>query len=158
VADTSVLIDLHHGGILEAAFTLPFHWLTPDVILAEAHNPDGSELLAFGLEVGPLSGEQILEVADLVSKYRRVSTNDLFALVLAKHTAATLLTGDRRLREIAQAHGVRVHGTLWIMDQLVERHLLTPALAASSLDSILEMGSRLPPTECAIRMNRWERT
>ena len=29
-----------------------------------------------------------------------------------------LLTGDRRLRRVAEVEGMRVHGVLWVIDQL----------------------------------------
>jgi hypothetical protein len=41
-----------------------------------------------------------------------------------------VLSGDRPLRSIAEAKDLEVHGTLWIMDQLVSNALLNPSLAA----------------------------
>ena len=156
VADANILIDLHAGGVLKEAFALPFQWMTPDVVLAELQNPPGAELLEYGLKEEALTGEQVLEVAGLVSVYRRVSTNDLFALVLAEDSAATLLTGDRHLREIAKSREVPVHGTLWVLDQLVELELLNPARAASALRAMVATGSRLPPDESTARLSRWK--
>ena len=82
------------------------------MIVAELLEPDGDTLVEHGLESMELAGEQVLEVASLLARYRSVSTNDLFALVLSQTHEATLLTGDRHLSKVADQEGVMVHGTL----------------------------------------------
>ena len=45
--------------------------------------------------------------------------NDCFCLVTARHQEdGLLLTGDKRLRQTAKLERLRVHGVLWIIDQL----------------------------------------
>lgn len=156
ILDTSVIIDLYAGGLLDKLPLLPFRLLTADVIVAELQVPDGQELVKQGLAIGELSGAQVLEVHRLVSRYRRVSTNDLFALVLAKSSGATLLTSDRHLAKAAQEQAVTVHGTLWILDEMVRTGLIAPAAAAEGLQQMLLSGSRLPRTECQRRLDEWE--
>ena len=156
VVDANILIDLHAGGMLKEAIKLPFSWITADVVLAELHEPDGAELLQYGLQSVKLSGEQVLAVANLVARHRSVSTNDLFALVLARESGATLLTGDQHLRKIALEHNLPVHGTLWVLDELVARNFIAASDAASALKDMLAAGSRLPSDECETRMERWK--
>jgi hypothetical protein len=50
VVDANVLIDLHVGGLLRKLFDLPLRLVAPDVTVAELEEPDGQELLAYGLE------------------------------------------------------------------------------------------------------------
>ena len=48
-----------------------------------------------------------------------LSANDGLCLLLARHrSSSVLLTGDRLLRRAAEDAGVRVHGALWVVDQL----------------------------------------
>jgi predicted nucleic acid-binding protein len=155
VADSSVLIDLHIGQILRTALRLPFDIITVDAVIGELAEPDGASLQAQGLRVIELSGEQVLEVERLSQRYRRPSTTDLFALVLARSVRGTLLTGDRHLREAAEADGVDVHGTLWLLDEMVGSGALSPTEAGDALERMVAQGRRLPEREVAARLRRW---
>jgi predicted nucleic acid-binding protein len=155
VVDTNILIDFYRGNLLEALFALPFTLLVPDVIVAELEVPDGRRLLAWGLHSVSLTGEQVAAVIALAALHRAPSINDLFALVLARTKTATLLTGDRALRELAESEGIDVHGTLWLLDELVRLTIVTPEQAAEGLGRMIACGSRLPEKECRLRMRRW---
>ncbi len=59
----------------------------------------------------------------------RLSIHDGFAFALAEiNSGCILLTGDNRLRRLATAHSIEVHGLLWILDRMHE-HKLRPAAA-----------------------------
>jgi predicted nucleic acid-binding protein len=157
VVDTNVLIDFHWGDLLEALLALPFIFLVPDVIVAELAAPNGQQLLAWGLESVSLTGEQVAAVAALAAVHRAPSINDLFALVLARTRTATLLTGDRALRQLAESEGIEVHGTLWLLDEVVRLAIITAGQAADGLERMIACGSRLPEEERRLRMRRWRR-
>lgn len=155
IADTNVLVDLHNGGVLATMFLLPYTFDALDVIVAELQVPDGQSLVEMGLCSEELPAEQVLEVAALAEQCRTVSVNDLFALVLARYKSATLLTGDRRLRQLAGREGIPVHGVLWVLDEMVRLEKLSPARAAAALKAMLACGARLPRSECDDRLRRW---
>ena len=157
VVDTNVFIDFHRGGLLEVIFALPFTFLAPDVIVAELEVPDGGQLLRWGLESVSSSGEQVAAVSALAAVHRRPSVNDLFAFVVARAERAMLLTGDGALRELAESEGMTVHGTLWLLDELVRREIVMPEQAADGLERMVEYGRRLPDRECKLRIRRWRR-
>lgn len=153
--DASVLIDLHVGRLLVEFFRLPYRFLAPDVTIAELEAPDGESLIRHGLESVELSGEHVSAVNALRAENRRVSVNDLFALVLARDQGVALLTGDRRLRGLAEREQIMVHGTLWILDEMVRLNTASPQLAGAALTAMLASGSRLPGTECLRRLRMW---
>ena len=155
VPDTSLLIDLHVGGVLPELFRLPYTFVAPDVIVEELLEPEGHMLLDLGLQQRELVGEQVAEVVTLRSTYRRPSVNDLFALVLARHLRATLLTGDRHLREAAEKEQVEVHGSLWVLDEMVRHEIVPAERAADALRHMLRSGSRLPSDEAQRRIEQW---
>jgi len=157
VVDANILIDLHIGGLLREVFALPLRLVAPDVIIAELDEPDGKGLMAYGLGSETLPGEQVLEVVALRARHRQVSANDLFALVLARALKATLLTGDGHLRKVAEQEGVEVHGTLWVLDEMVRLGVVAPAGAAEALERMLAQGRRLPEVECRRRLREWVR-
>jgi predicted nucleic acid-binding protein len=156
VVDTSVLIDLHVGRLLRPVFRLPLFLMAPDVLVAELQEPDGDLLLDYGLTRIELSGGDVQEVYRLATLYRSPPANDLFALVAAKAMGALLLTGDRHLREAAEQEGVPVHGTLWLLDEILRLAVIPPLVAAQALERMLEKGNRLPWDECQARFRRWK--
>ncbi|MGA2954124.1 MAG: PIN domain-containing protein [Thermodesulfobacteriota bacterium] len=155
VLDTTVCIDLFNGGLLEKALQLPYDLVLPDVIIEELINPPGEELVKIGYSVLPLGKEGVEQVLALRARYRKPSTNDLFALVLAKLNSCPLVTGDDSLRRAAKDEGLQVYGSLWVLDRLIDHHILSSLEAAVSLEKILEKGGWLPRKECEARLKRW---
>ncbi len=157
IVDTNIIVDLHKGGVLRELFGLPHVFAAPDVIVEESLTPPGPLLTELGLISLEASGSEVLEVSKLAGKHRRVSSNDLFALVLARSRKATLLTGDKNLRALAEADGLPVHGTLWVLDELLRCSLISAEQAVASLLAMLRTGSRFPEDECQSRLKRWSK-
>lgn len=155
VTDTNVWIDLHTADLSDLIFRLPLRLLAPDVIVSELERPPGKDLTDRGLIVRELTGTQVGMVAQLAARYLQPSRTDLFALVLAQEDRAILLTGDRHLRLAAEQEGVEVHGTLWILDQMVNSTLLDPQDAARRLLQMEQAGRRLPAEEVKQRLKIW---
>ncbi len=156
VLDTNIFIDFRDGGVLDLLFALPCTLLVPDLMLAdEFFGVERKRLLYLGLEVRSLSGAEVREIIALGQRYHRPSFHDLAAFVLARSLGAVLLTGDGELRRMADELGMACHGTLWLLDELVDRGLLPPHQAAHVLTQMLAKGSRLPQGECARRLRRW---
>jgi len=154
VADSNIWVDLHFGRLVEKAFSLPFRFAAPDVIIEELKRPSGSDLVALGLRVEELSGEMVLKVADLAASYLRPSRQDLFALVLAEALGAILLTGDGALRDAAREIGVEVHGTIWLLDHMVTRRIIDERERAQALKLMMDSGSRLPKEKVESRLDQ----
>ena len=128
VSDTSVLVDLDRGGILNALFQLPFDIGVPDVLYdLELKDWEGPNLAAAGLKVLVLDGDGVA----LAQRYRghdpRLSLPDAFALALAKTENHIPLAGDASLRTLAEIEEVDVHGVLWVIDAL-EGHKVLPSV------------------------------
>lgn len=123
VNDASCLIDLRKGGLLHVLLRLPYRFIVPLPIRME-------ELLDFtpqewrmledgGLTTYDLPGEEVAQVFAIKREHSGLSANDCFALVTATcQENGILLTGDANLRKVAVARNVRVHGVLWIIDEL----------------------------------------
>jgi len=154
-----VWISLRAGDLIAEALNTPFNWLVPDVMLEEElKDPPGAWLEKQGVKRCELTGEQVRKVMELAERYIRPSRVDLFALVQAKEEGAILLTEDQNLREAAEAEGLEVHGTLWMLDQMVKEKRITPRQAAESLRKMLESGRRFPSTEVERRLRLWSKS
>ena len=152
VTDSNIWIDLHRGCLIDEVFLLPFELMAPDVIIDELQTPNGGELVQLGLRAKELSGEQVLTVVDLADHYLRPSRQDLFALVLAMGTGAMLLTGDGSLRDAAHKMSVEVHGTIWVLDQMVNHKIIGKRERAHALRLMVNSGCRLPEDEVKARL------
>lgn len=156
VVDANIWIDFHHAGRLKDIFALPFEICTTDFIAAELKNPDITKLKSLGLRVESLSAEKVELLFKLANKYRKPSLPDLSCLLLAKDKNCGLLTGDNNLRAASKEEGVKVHGTLWLLDKLVEHKVLKKKSACEALEKMIEQGTRLPVNESAARIKNWK--
>jgi len=66
-----------------------------------------------------------------------------------------LLSGDGNLRKAAGREGIRLHGTLYLLDKMVKHRVITPIEAAQALNRMQLCHSRLPEKECKKRFAAW---
>jgi len=156
VVDTNIFIDISCGSLEFELFRLLCRISTTDMVFEEIQEPDPQKLIGYGLEVRSLSGDQIQRIRVLAARYPRPSRPDLSALVLASQLKTMLLTGDRNLRKAARDLGVSVHGTLWVLQELINHNIIAPQKAARALREMPANGRRLPPTESNKLIKRWE--
>ena len=155
VTDANVWIDLDNGGLTTVVFSLPHAFASPDTVVRELGPELGAELGALGLEVLETPPERQHEWVTLRARYRLPSDAGLHALPHARLLGTRLVTGDRDLRNATDAEGVQVSGQLWIMDELVDRALLSRRAAGHSLRQIRDDGVRLPADEVRKRLRAW---
>lgn len=134
---------------------MPYEFILPDVIIGELIQPPGELLIRLGYAEEGIAGEEFGNIIDLRKKYTAPSTNDLFALLLAKKNSCPLITGDRALRKAAEQERVVAHGLLWLIDAMVNSKILPGTKAADALKNIIAAGSWLPKKECEERLKRW---
>ena len=139
VNDASCLIDLRKGRLLHVLCQLPYRFVVPLPIRA-------SELLDFtpqewalldgaGMETYDLPPDRMADVFTVKRENNRLSANDCFCLVTTQcHDDAVLLTGDGLLRRVATDAGVRVHGVLWIVEELKAAAVCDDALLVDALN------------------------
>lgn len=139
VNDASCLIDLRKGRLLHVLCRLPYRFIVPLPIRE-------SELLDFtpqewalldggGMGTYDLPPERMADVFALRRQHGGLSANDCFCLVSTQcHDDGILLTGDGQLRQVATAAGVRVHGVLWIVDELKRANACDDDLLVSALE------------------------
>ena len=157
VSDTSVLVDLERGGLLDCCFELPFEFAVPDLLYRrELAAFGGDALIARGLRVVELTGAELSAATTLRRTHHKLSVPDAFAYALAQSRAWPLLTGDGELRAIARAAKVACYGTLWVIDSLNEHDVAEAAVLLAGLRAIGgHPRYRLPRAEVQIRIERF---
>jgi predicted nucleic acid-binding protein len=85
----------------------------------------------------------------------RLSEQDWSAFYYALQKKALLLTGDKRLRAMAESKGLTVCGMLWVLDQLVDTNVFPKSDACSFLKQLISKNKWLPAKECEQRIILW---
>ena len=158
VSDTSVLIDLERGSLLEAAFRLPFAFAVPDLLYErELRDNGGARLRELGLRVSELDGDGVEKALGYRSRVPALSLPDCFALALATRDEWMLLTGDAALRRLAQQLKVDCHGLLWLLDEMLSAEAATVQALHDGLLAISQHPRcRLPKTDVRKRLSYLE--
>ena len=144
VGDANVFIDVTVSNLSEAMFRLDDTIATPDVLYQDELLQHHPELPGLGLQINRLSSRGVDEVQRLRTLYKNPSTNDLFALALAKTKKWTLLSGDSDLRDAAVTEEVEVHGTIWLVERMVNSRVISSKRAEHAFRLMKENNRRLP--------------
>lgn len=160
VSDTSVLIDLERGGLLEPAFACGLTMVVPDLLYErELEAGNGPLLRRLGLGVVALVPDEVTYAQRVRTERSGLSLPDCFALSCARRPHHTLVTGDQLLRAEAQSRQCTVYGLLWILDQMEASGKVGATLLHEGLTRIFNHPrSRLPHAEVRLRLQRWSPT
>lgn len=143
VTDTSALIDLGKGNLLEVLCRLPYEFILPKPLreneLLDYSDEKSLTIDSAGIITVDVSTDQVVRSSKLKKQYNRLSLNDCICLVLNEDQYGILLTGDSEMRRVANAKGMDCHGVLWVVEELekmaVGRSRIIEALKAWKLDS-----------------------
>jgi hypothetical protein len=157
VSDTSVLIDLERGGLLEQAFACGLNMVVPDLLyVRELATDNGPLLRTLGLGVVALNPDEVDFAQKLRIQRPALSLPDCFALSCARRQDHALISGDKLLRTEAQAHHCAVFGLLWILDQMETSGRVGASTLHEGLSRIWNHPRRrLPKSEVMERLQRW---
>ncbi|MDR2208276.1 MAG: hypothetical protein LBE22_04805 [Azoarcus sp.] len=158
VSDTSVLIDLERGGLLEPAFSSGLTMVVPDLLYERELAADNGELLRqLGLGVVALTPDEVTFAQQLRTLRSGLSLPDCFAPSYARRPNHVLLTGDKLLRTEALSRQCVVYGLLWILDQMEMSGKIGAAMLHEGLTRISNhQRCRLPKNEVLARLHRWQ--
>lgn len=156
ISDANVLIDMEIGRLTPDIFQLPCEIAVPDILFELELKERHRHLLDAGLKVKSLAAASIKKTEFLIKQYPRPSMMDHSALALALQEKCPLLTGDKDLRVAAKKEGVQVHGTLWVVEQLLNQKIIQQSQAQGSFKAMKLKGSRLPWTDVDKLLNEWE--
>jgi hypothetical protein len=157
VSDSSVLIDLERGGLLEPAFACGLVMVVPDLLyeneLKESNCP---YLKSLGLAVTNLTSDEVMLAQEVLNLRPALSPEDCFALACATRPDHTLLAGDGPLRTVATERKIPCRGLLWLLDQMWETQKLGEQVLHEGLTKIFQHPRcRLPRTEVERRLKAW---
>ena len=161
IHDANVLIDLIGIDLLDLALDLPFRMATTDLVRREIENQEQARALASCIEKEKINiiASTIQEMSDIAASmgnYTRLSLADCSVLYHAAGLRGIVITGDGKLRKEAEAKHVEVHGTPWILSQLVETKSISSSDAIVRMKMLMEINPRLPRKECEKLLEAWQ--
>ena len=159
-SDTNIWIDFSIIDCLDIPFRLSdtfTYLMASETIEHELQTPADLKhrLLGYGLVSVDLSEAEYQLILKYQDLYPKLSVYDLFALAISKVRGIILLSGDKALWCAAMAEGVEAHGTIWLVDLLLEYGRLTVSEYRSVLQRLKEnCGNkiRLPKEELEKRL------
>jgi hypothetical protein len=158
VSDTSVLVDLERGELIESCFRLPFEFAVPDLLYRREIAPyGGPSLLKLGLRVEELTPAELEAAQSVQGSHPKLSLPDTYAYALALSRTWALLSGDGELRALAQSASVTCFGVLWLCDRLFESNVIEGVKLAACLEKLAaHPRCRLPHAEVAARLSKYK--
>jgi len=159
IQDANILIDLLNTGLFDHCLSLQYQFTSTNIILAELHDEQVAliqpHINSGKFTIIEIDADSLLAIIDASKEELRLSEQDWSALYYAQQLNALLLTGDKRLRNLAKQKGITVCGALWILDQLVDTSNLTKQDACAFLQQLILKNKRLPADECEQRLKLW---
>ena len=160
VSDTNVFIDLISIGLQEQFFQLPMEIHTTDMVVLEIKRSGQHEIINDLIErhcikVKTHTPIEMQPFFQAEHKRYNLSPADFSVLTYSKNNNYMLLTGDGNLRKVALSEGVEVHGTIYIISEMVEHHILSELQGAQKLEILLNSNQRLPKSIINHLIEKW---
>lgn len=164
VKDSNLFIDLELMGMTHLWLQLPYRTVTTSLVVNEL------EIGEHSLSLSMINNGQIeeyvvgsFELFDLIESYNHLelSETDLSVLLAAESYGGMILSGDGALRKVASEREIEVHGTLWVLEELIKADKITSLMAAERLEYLLNLTGVnrrfLPKNLCAARIEYWQK-
>ncbi len=152
VTDSSVFFDIIKIQALPEFFDLDIEVCTKDFVQKEILESEQRKQIEHfirlkKLTVFEMSAEEIDEVIQFKTNRVFRTLIDKTVLWKAKQLGCPLLTGDAKLRNEANEQGVKVHGSLWVVMQLVKHEIVDKKKGIEYLEKLRIINDRLPVEE-----------
>ena len=143
IGDSSCVIDLHKVDLLLPLFDLPYTVVISQSLLDDElvrlTDEEKRDLADLGLQTRHLDAAGLIQAQRYFHEFPALAWNDCLALRMAEETDAdVLLTGDSKLRRIANENAVEVHGVIWALDEMHRLTVVHPTRLALAIQAWLD--------------------
>jgi len=159
ITDTNVLFDVIKIGALPEFFSLDFDICTTVFVIEEIKPTNQREqvetfIRAKKLTVFEFSEDDVEEVTGFNTGKDLKRFTDKSVIWKSLQLQCPMLTGDKKMREVAEKIGLEVHGSIWIIDELTSKNLISANKAIKLLEQLLITNGWLPRDEIEKRINK----
>jgi predicted nucleic acid-binding protein len=152
VTDTNVFFDIISIGALPELFSLELDICTTDFVVKEILESNQKEQIeAFirsqKLIVFCLTASEVEEILRFQTRRSFKGITDKTVLWKALKLKCPLLTGDKKLRNEAIDLNIEVHGSIWVINEFVEKGIITKPTGINLLERLKFINVCLPHDE-----------
>ena len=152
ITDTNVFFDIISIGALPEFFALDFEICTTDFVIREIlESEQKAEIESFirakKLNVFKFTSEEVEEIRKFTTKRFFKGITDKTVLWKSYQLKCLLLTGDRKLRNEAEDLKIEVHGSIWVINEFIEKEIVTKAKGVKLLEKLKLINASLPHDE-----------
>ncbi len=158
ITDTNVLFDVIKIGALPEFFSLDYEICTTEFVINEIVPSEQKEMLEYfirakKLDVYELSSDEVEEVEKFDTGIDLKRFTDKSVIWKSVQLNCPILTGDRKMKEVATRFGIEVHGSIWVVDALIIERMISSEDAINLFENLALANSWLPKHEIERRIN-----
>lgn len=152
ITDTNIFFDIISIGALPEFFALNYDICTTDFVIKEILESNQkvqieSFIRAKKLNVFKLTAAEVDEIQNFATKRFFKGITDKTVLWKSYQLKCPLLTGDKKLRNEAEDLRIEVHGSIWVINELIEKNIVTKTKGTELLEKIKLLNASLPHDE-----------
>ncbi len=158
VTDANILMFLSRLELMDSFAGMDFEIHTTDYILDEYYKGEKKDKKLKRLDKFIRSGkfeihEYGYEEIFLISQQKKgLSPSDCSVFKLSSELNAVLLTGDRALKIFSEKSGIKVHGIIWLIDEMLRYDIMDKVEYKEKLIELKGLSQRLPVEEIDRRL------
>ena len=145
--------------LIDKFFELGFIFYATGYVISELSSYEVIEALVLEnrLRVRDPDEKEQLKVEELNVDYYNLSIHDCSCIWLTEKKSAIMLTGDKALTKVGKKLGLEVHGSLWILDKMVEYSIISKQSAVGKLTLLRQINPRTPIQESGELLEKWKK-
>lgn len=152
ITDTNVFFDIIEIRVLPEFFALDYEICTTDFVINEIlKSTQKTEVESFirakKLKVIHLNADEVESVVSFQTKRNFKGITDKTVLYKSIELKCPLLTGDKKLRKEAEDWGVEVHGSVWVVSELIKQQIISNEKGIKLYETCKRLSSFLPHDE-----------
>jgi predicted nucleic acid-binding protein len=151
IHDANILIDLIKTECIRHFFSLEYEMFTTSAVLGELNDAQQRILEQFisqrKLKIRKFDDKEDEAIIKTFSETPGISYPDATVYFASKDMGALLLTGNKKLRSVAESTGIEVKGIFWAFDEMKTKKVLSPSEYKKKLEKLNEINRRLPIEE-----------
>ena len=129
ITDTNIFFDIISISALPEFFSLDYEICTTAFVIKEILESEQREQIEWFIRANELTvidftSEEVETIREFNTKRFFNGITDKSVLWKSHQLECPLLTGDKKLRNEAEEHGIEVHGSIWVIVTLVEEELI----------------------------------
>ncbi|MGV1012943.1 MAG: hypothetical protein ACOYBS_10885 [Flavobacterium sp.] len=149
ITDVSVLFDLYQLGILPEFFALNAEISTTsfvynEIVVTNQINEFEVYKRSQKLKIISISESEQEEISQFITRRSLKSLPDKTMLWKSIQLKCSMLTCDKKLKLEAIEHGIEVHGSIWVIEKLIEENILIKEKGIELLE-LLKLGNERSP-------------